>query len=438
MLGHEAAKVYAGAEAAARAEIEALDAWMGELQAELATVEAEREAAGRELAAIYLPSLDPAAIAQVARITGFRGFLQRDPLQAMAREHAKLTAAVQRLDADPEYAGRDGLVGPGGRFVAKLEEARDFYTSWQAECARFESLEGFEELIRIGYDTPAFAERWWEPAYWRHWAAGDRICEALGLADFGDDVLPAWKKVADPRDQWKREADRWDGEVGRIHDLVREHDQAVDRLQRLPEIYLEEARAVLGRHLADADTALLASWAEGSPGNPEALPPDEQRAITLLLKRISGLGAKREALAEMRTRWALPTREQLAGTAATFALKARKYAYGKKALATVTTVPLDFPDKVARIRQRRTKAAEAGRRVVAFTTYERFHLDNDDALWWLLFTDGRPPGAWCPGFHDWYRQHPQVAVREDPEWAEARGSGAATGVKHLDTLGDVS
>jgi hypothetical protein len=426
MLGYQAAAAYQSAATLAEAELVQLNAALASLRASLAAVEQERQDAARALGAVYLPVLEDTSIRTASFYTGLRVFDQRDPLAALAKEAARLKQTIHELGVDERFVRREALVGPAGSLTGELAEARDYLSPWAEECAKFESLPGFLELVSIGYDTPAFAERWWQPAYWRHWAAGDRVCAALGLGDFGDDVLPAWRRVAEPRDRWKAEVERVQGLVAAVHELVRERDAAGERLAHLPEIYLDECQAVLGRHLVGADPALLATWAEGKDGSTAPMEEGMRRGVLVGLKRLSGLSAKVDALTDAIRSWAEPAVAQLDQSRRTLRAKSTKYGTGKKRTKWVASAPTDYRAKMDRLAARRQKVMDTARRVQRFDDYEQFRLDNDPALWWLLFSDHRPPPLWMPGLRQWYDQHPGVVVVVDDDWAEARAARADT------------
>jgi hypothetical protein len=422
MIGREAALLfqrYAAQTADDLADVAALD---GELGAAVAAVQKERAEVATGLAAVYLPELTEPALAIAQARTGFRGFTQRKPLDAMVREEKQLRARVATLEVDERWVKRNALAGPQGSITRSLAEARDLLEPWDRDCQRFESLEGFRELVEIGYDTPAFAERWWQPTYWRHWAAGDRICAALGLADFGDDVLPAWNAAREPRDRWRAEVDRFEAALAAVHAHVRERDEAAWRLENLATIYLDECRRVLAEHLLRADVQLLATWA------------GDDRGVTVVLKRFSGLAAKIEMLSEMQLRWLRPSRGALEETRRKFEQKASKLARPKKAGVPVV-MPADVPAKLEAQRQRRTKARATLRRIVHYDAYDRFDLAQPPEIWYLHIHDHHRPGPFTPGFRDWYDHHPDVTALADPAWD--RGDPLAA-VGNLVDRGDLS
>jgi len=393
-----------------------------ELAEQLKTVGAQRVAARAELASVYLPELSDAAFARTTKLTGFLGFERRDPRQAIEHERKVLQTAIAKIESSDRFARRDELVGPTGTLTQELDSAKDTLASLQAECDRFESQDGFLELVRINYDTPRFTEKWWSASYWKHWATGDRICKALGLSDFGDDVLPAYNKSAEPRNFMREEVKRIDREIDAVHALVQERDQAQARIANLEQIYLEEAQQFLGEHLENADAALLEKWA--------AAEPDLLRAVQIGVRKLSGLSAKMRFITEiangiqgqfvpdLRMR-----REKAFQKSQKF--QRPKYAYGS---LPDTLINRDFDDKVGALDTQRQKLSKRVNGLVAAENYAGFDMRNDQELWWLYFMQSAPP-RFAPSLYDYYQRRPDAAPLTDPDFVDlgpTPGEAAAT------------
>lgn len=423
MRGAEARELYERWSTEAESAVADADALNAELTQACAAVTGERDAAAAELALLYLPALDAESIAAAQTRSGFRGFEQRRPLDAMEKERRQLTGRIAEMEADERYAQREALVGPSGSLTRSMAEAREMLDPWERECARFEDQVGFLELVELRYDTPEFAERWWSPSYWRHWAAGDRICEALGMADFGDDVLPAWEKVRAPREQWRGEVARIGGRIASVHGHVKLRDETAWRLDNLASIYHNECLEFLGTHLGGADAALLAQWC------------GDDRAVLLALKKLAGLGAKLEMLRQMQTDWLANTRTALAEAAQRHKLKAAKLARPKKAMLDVI-VPVGVEEKLQASAQRRQKARASVRRIVRYDRYDRYDLGQPSELWYLEITGARP-GVFAPRYRGWYDRNPNVGVQFDPDYEQDRAA-ALHHVAEAPDRGDVS
>jgi hypothetical protein len=374
-------------------------------------LEGEVGIAQRELAAIYVPALDDASLERAARLTGFQGFARRDPRVAMAQEKKVLQAQLVQLDADPRYQKRDTLVGPAGTLQQELDASREALEPLQTACDKFESQLGFAELLEVGYDTPNFKEHWWNAGYWHHWAAGDRICKALGMKDFGDDVIPAYKAVAEPRDTMRADVERLDAEIDAVHKAVEARDRAADRLAHLDELYLESAQGFLGEHLAHADLALLEQWIGTEP---------EARAVQQGLRRLAGVQAKRKIVEEIARQGVpavmtdLQERQQKALQKQSKFLRP-KYAYSSFDDATLAT---NQQAKLDALAAQNLKLRSRLDNLVAYDDYNRFTLTNDWPLWWLYFFDSPPHRYYTPWLYDYYQRNPGISVVYDDAYLD--------------------
>lgn len=408
------------------AEVEAGQAAATELERQRAGHGEAVVAAARELAAVFLPDLSAEALARAEQLTGFRGFSRFEPIKAMDKERQKLEADLVSIRADERYQRREYLVGPYGELTRRLEEAKGMLDPWEKDCQTFELLEGFNELLETGYDTPEFSVRWWEARYWRIWAAGDRICSLLGMADFGDDVLPAYMKVRVPRDQWRGRVQEIMGEVRALHELVQRHDRDQARLAELPKIYLTECQMALGRHLEAADPALVESW---SP---------EDRAVVIGARKLAACKAKSDLGQQLLD----ALRVQLARTQADHSKaqrKADKFSRPKHWHATFdhSQVPPDPVTRLHKVRVTRDKLMDAADRIREYDDYERFDLQNNAPELWYFEMTGRRPSPLCHELRGWYDRNPDACVVRhggDTSGAVARAAGDLAG----DDLGDVS
>lgn len=396
------------------------------VQADRARVRAEADRQQLALAAAYLDQLDLAALDAAEALTGFRGFKKGRPLDAMAREEQALRRRIAEIEADPRFVRRAYLVGPQGERTRALDEARSLLEPWELECQRFEQHEGFTELVTIGYDTPDFAVPWWKPSYWRHWADGDRICQALGLADFGDDVLPAWRKVDVERRRWRDEVALAEAKVDEVHQLVAERDQAQARLQRLPETTLQRCQELLGAFLADADAALLERWATEKSTDDIAARPR-----VLGLRRVAGLRAKLDILDELERQGlhvALANLDSRMSKASRKITKLQRPKYSNAAHAD-HLLDTSFPEKAGKLQQQAAATDLLLDSMLAYQDYDRFPLDQPPELWWEEFTGKRPP-ALLPELRTWRERNPNISRRRDADEADATAAVAAAVLSH--------
>jgi hypothetical protein len=367
--------------------------------------------ARRELASVYLKAIDDANLERVTQLTGFQGFARRDPRIAREHERKVLQSAVSKLEADERYQNRALLAGPDGTLTQELNQNKETLAPLQVECDRFETLQDFAELIAIGYDTPQFQEKWWQAGYWKHWAAGDRICRELGMKDFGDDVIPAYQKVAEPRNFMKLEVERLGKQLDEVHELVRQHDQMAERLAHLDEIYLAEAQDFLGEHLMNADAALLEEWAKGEP--------DLLRAVQMGVRKIAGIQAKRSIIVDMAQSGVPQTIQQLEARQQKAYTKYNKFSRPKHAYAHFSNdmIKDGFAEKSRGMQAQIEKLNRKIDSLMANQNYAGFDLRNDPYLWWWYFMESAPP-RYAPHYYDYYQRNPSFNVVTDPDFLD--------------------
>jgi hypothetical protein len=389
----------------------------------------ELTSAKRDLAAVYLPALTDEAMERAKRLTGFQGFQRRDPRAAMAHERKVLEQSLAKLASDERYQKRELLVSVGGTLLQELDSAREALAPLQAECEKFETLMDFKELVAIGYDTPQFAEKWWQASYWRHWSAGDRICKQLDMNDFGDDVLPAYKKYAEPRDVLRADCERIEKQIDAVHELVREHDRVAERLSHLDEIYLGQSQDFLGEHLEHADAKLLEEWAQQQP--------DLLRAVQVGVRRLAGVQAKRKFVGEIGSAGVPAIVKQLEERRGKAYAKAQKFSRPKYAYSTFpdNTIHDGFNDRAQAIAAQRDKIGRRVNTIVVYDNYGGFNLAQDEELWWYHMT-GSPPPRYCPSLFHYHSNHPHATVLVDPWWDDHHHRNRH-GVMHVERDDDV-
>ncbi len=378
----------------------------------------ERMKALRALAEAYLPELSAEALQRAEALSGYRGFSRRDPLVAMAHEAKVLAQTVARIEADESYVRREYLVGPVGEYTRELDERQSMLDEWQRECDRFETLDGFQQLLEHKYDTPDFDLSWWQPSYWSLWAKGDAICVALDLPDFGDDVLPAYEKVRAPRDGWREQVAQTQARIDAVHDLVRRHDEAQLRIPRLPDDYLLACQQVLTEFLDPADPGLLNDWCMEDGGD---------RPILLALRRAAGLKAKLDALDDALAGLdALST--ELGQRRAKYTRKASKYRRPKH-YSSYQTDAADpkFDAKSTKLERELEKLRQQVDSLDRFDDYDRLDLDQDPQLLWVAMTQ-KQPSRFMSRHRNWYARNPSAKARllaDDDDHTEAVAIAAA-------------
>jgi len=379
------------------------------------------------LARAFVPALDEASLSRAERLTGFRGFTRRSPLKAMAHEESTLRKRIAAIEGDERYRRRFALVGSAGELTLKEAELAGLVKPWRADLDRFETLPHFLELVEVGYDTPGFADSWWQPAYWKHWGQGDDVCRELGMEDFGDDVLPEWRRVKGRHDEVEGQRRRVEDEIRGVHDLVRERDEAVGRLPHLAQIYLAGAQEFLKGFLAQADLPLLSEW------------QDDDRAIEMNLTVAIGLSSKATRLQELVE--GIGAQQQgLELRVAKYRRKVTKYQRGKYAGMHFDDRVLDrgLSAKSEKYRQRIAKTRKLADRIIGFDDWADHDLASDPHAWWHDAVGKSPPESLMPKAHRWYAgsSPPARTRRSDP--AQEAVAEAAGAIGSLDDVGYLS
>jgi|JI10StandDraft_1071094.scaffolds.fasta_scaffold112852_2 hypothetical protein len=374
------------------------------------------------LASAYLPTLLPTAMERAERLTGFRGFSRRDPFKAMEQRRVTLEKTIARIQADERYQRRVGLVGAGGELSEKLKEAREMAAPFEAECARFEGQPLFKELMDAFYDSPQFTYSWWQGEYWKLWAAGDRICAALGMNDFGDDVRPAYQAALKERTFWYGEIDRIQGLIADVHGLVEEHDRSLATLPRLGEVILEECWGVLADFFAQADEALLAAWLAKEPADDAAY----TRPIEVALKRSAGLGAKRRFIIELgeglKSLVAELTQRRMRLYTRLHKLENSSKMRNRPVMPSY--VDAAFEPKRVKLEAQLGKVRSLIEKLLRNEKFDRFELSDNPSLWWAHFTGGAPPRL-MPKLRVWYERNPRaLAVQKAAREASQKAAKA--------------
>lgn len=407
----------------------------GEVSAFLGEVVPQRDAALAELAAAYLPGLSADALATAERLTGYRGFTRRSPLEAMDRERGVLTRTVERIAGDERYRRRQVLVGPGGELTAEVEEAQQMLEPWAKECAPFEAQPGWAELLETGYDTPQFSLSFFQSRYWTLWKQGDAACDALGMNDFGDDVLPAFHAVDRQREIWTRQVREAKAKVDEVHELTRIRDEAEGRIPQLPAIFLAACQDQLAAYFAQAELALLEEWLKN-----DSAPEEPDRAILHALRKAAGTTAKVHLLTEMK-QGNRRSVEEWEARRAKFWRKVVKYRRSKYDFHSFPETAMDqsFRAKIGKYRQRPVKLAALARRIAEYDGYEGYDLSsNAPELWFVEMTGKRPPTQ-LMNTRGWYDRHPdEVPTRDyvEPD-SQSMVQAAAAGLAG-DSLGYLS
>ena len=235
------------------------------------------------------------------------------------------------------------------------------------------------------------------------------------MKDFGDDVLPAYRKYQEPRDVMRADIERLTREIDATHKAVEEHDKLAARYKDLAAIYLQESQDFLGEHLEHADFALLETWVANEA--------DLLRPAQMGLRRLAGIIAKRQFTGDLAQQGVPTIIGQLQERQQQAQQKVAKFSRPKNMYATFPD-PDDFSEKAAAIEAQRYKMQQRQYALMQADDYYRYDLRQDQSMWWLYLL-GSPPPRYYPGLYDYYGRHPGVTVLVDDREYVDLGTGRA-------------
>jgi hypothetical protein len=368
-------------------------------------VEDQRRRAAEALAAACLPALDPEALVRCRRLSGYEGFVDCDPHRGLLLERRRLERSVARVEADPRWQAREHTTSTAEANAEARRETLEMLAPWEEECARFERLDGFQTLLGCGYGTADFALRWWQPEHWSAVRLAESLARSLGMADFDDELLPAWRHAEAQRAWWRRTLAELDAELEILRALEAERAAALERLAGLEDAILAEARTRLAEHLVDADAASLARRLDDEAGD-----ASDTVEVRRALRRLACVEARARFLAELEHDGLEPLIAELrarAGTWAESASAARGAARRRARISDAALAP-DFDAEFKRHDARRRRLEAMIDTLERFDDSDPFALGNPWRLWWIeIFGEARPPRA-LPRTRRWLKRHPEA------------------------------
>lgn len=361
-------------------------------QARRAEIAAQASHALDELVAILLPSLDRAALARAAQLTGYTPLVAYDLPGARDAEERQLRARIAQIEADTRFVHREHLFAPRtGKLPLEVAELTEAKRSVDATLLAAEHPR-LEHLLAVGYGTPDYAVPFWRLSYYTDWEAGDAILERFPGKTFAEvrgEVLRAREASA----TLSARIAELSAAIAAGGALVREHAQAVEALRTLDARHLARARQHLGRHIVDSGAQAIGPRLVGVP------------ELEVLAKRVFGLAAKLTYLDRLAETYLLKPQAEMNAALAKIDRELSKYSRPKHAQAMIPAEKFHrrFPGKPLRWTKGWRRYQDAADTIYVFDRYDRGSFARD-FLWWDLMTDGRIDGDFIPEI-GWHRRH---------------------------------
>lgn len=395
---HYTAREYVDAARTQRSKLqelrETLDETRQKQEGRIAEVERELKATLQHLAALYLSDFTPETLWKAARRTRW-GNTADQLLKARADEESALRTRLQALSQDDRVQHPNRYIHPeAGEFTRHAAEVRSFLEPWQNTVSRFEDHAVFRRLYERNYGTPQYAYKWWHPYYYRDWREHDELLEATGKPTL-QALIDEYEKALQNRNQWRDSLREAEAQINEVKGLLSEQTNKIDRLERLDDQYLTEARGALIDHISGLAPAILVELAEDP-------------LIVAQLTQLDALKAKKQYLSELIQERLEKDGQAIQNQLHSLDKKINKLSRPKHA---GTMIPADRYDKrfgqdpTERYESRWQKVDHYSSTIYDFRDYNRGSLVGD-LLWWDVMTDGRLDGSFLPGVHSWHDHHP--------------------------------
>ena len=393
-------------------------------------LEGRAESALAELTAVILPTLDPAALTRAVDLTGYVPLVQNDPLAALDKARQSLSRRAAEIEVDRRYRDRMLLraprIGMLTREIAELEEFRAPLDELLGKCVH----ERLDHLLQVGYGTSAYNVPFWRLSFYSDWQAGDQICGRLGgtkpFAELRTELLAVRETIT-----------VYDTKLAKLREEVRlgeslefEHDEALRKIDGLPQESLANLRGQLGSYLRDIDLVAIGDRLAREP------------QIDGMAKRYLGLSKQTSYLRDSGQHLLKNTVAPVEQTISSLDREIVKYQRPKLAY---TALPAERMSRLQQMVLRNTKSRQQSERyrqtsvvVYSFDDYRYGRLD-DDFLWWDLMahsysqryeTPTKIYGNFIPEVADFRASHPDYRYQSSSSLdllddAESRAAAAS-------------
>lgn len=415
--------------AAARAHNEALEAEQSWLEQQLAQhkrdlhkIDGESEDAWQHLLEVVVPELSGPHLDRAAAAFQLPSIAGAAVASGMQREADRLRQRVAEIDADTEYAQREGIVNECEIRVAELDE---MIAPLSASTGPVFADPSWRRLWKLAYGLPEYGGKWYQLSYYRDWKEADELVERHGPRFQATDYVGLRAKVREAEAAMvtlQSERNDFHARRGKVEGLVRARAEAEQALAALPTRQLAAVRGRLRGHLEPLGFERVAALLPGDP------------TVAVALQRLAGLAAKRRYLEETAKQYLQGPHAQIEEAQLRNRRDIEKLSrpknYGRQFAGE--TMEKRFRDRSAAVAKRRQRYEDTRTQVVHFNSYERGSLVSD-FLWWDVMTDGRLDGNFIHEVHHHHSHHgPGHHVHHDHHAdavaAVADGSGGDDGL----------
>lgn len=365
--------------------------------------------AERALPQALIPDLRENLLQPLAGVLGFP-WLKSGLVGTMNAERTALVARLAEIEADAGWTDRVALLDPEtGTLAPRIRELQRHCDALQPVVDKFRHPR-LQALLDNGYGTDEYTTPFWRTSYYADRQAAEEIvaqCDAgTTFKQAREEYLQSTAALAALRSS----LEGLQAERDRLVALEKEHRDIAERLPKLRDAYLEEARGRTSAFLRENPRAI--ERLEPLPG----VAPQARRLVGLMhkLTYLDGLTAARLdplVTALLAERQAL----QLETTA----LRAPQRARDR---FTEIQAGARFQGRHAETMRHLDKYLAVLHTLSTFEDYDRGQLEPD-FLWWDLMTDARWRGDYIPQVRDFRLRYPDWKFQAASQGRPGRSDG---------------
>ena len=360
----------------------------------LAEANQQAEAAWSHLLETVVPNLDPRVLDGMATRLSLAAVAAKPTAERRSSRENQLRELVARIDGDPMFQNREGLLNEA---EIRLPELSETAAPLRDSVAQLQEEPFFEELLRDRYGLPDYTHKWYQGAYYRQWRAADRILDKhkprTGARDFAAlrtrylDEKRALSTLDEEAEGLRRRSEA-------IESLAKRRAETLTGLEHLNEWVLQQTRALVREHLGSLAAEDMGPLFANDPG------------LLLAAKRVLGAQAKQGYLDAVAQEWLTKPMQDVDQRLAKVRRGIEKYGRPSHARDQVDQAEIEarygFPS--AKWQQRWDRYENTTQQIIVYDNYSSANLVTN-ILWWDLMTGGHVHGDFIPEVAEYHHHH---------------------------------
>jgi hypothetical protein len=385
---------------------------LGEHPTALASTSQQAETAWAHLLEMVVPSLEARVLDGAAARLSLPAVGSKPVAERRVGREKQLREVLASIEGVPRYQKRESLLN---ETEIRLPGLRETLAPLRDSVAQMQGEPVFDELIRENYGTPEYARKWYQPTYYRHWKAADRILDKhrprTGARDFAAlraRYLEEKRALATLEEEAKELLERSDA----IQTMVKRHGEAETGLQRLDDWVLQQTRALVREHLGALASEDIGPLVANDPG------------LLLATKRVLGAQAKQGYLDAVAGEWLTKPLQDVQHRLDKVRRGIEKYRRPSHGLDRVNQAEIEakYGLPIAKWQERWDRYQNTTQQIIVYDNYSTVNLVTS-YLWWDMMTGGRVHGDFIPEVAQYHHHH---AVSHAQSYTSSRDDMAST------------